>query len=369
MSNLLINAKKWIWKQHGTNLKKYNQVKYTAHPPNYFVDSFPKYIEGKWIETEQYWFSIINLDFYPLIQLREKLFVAYGQMFLNDKLFFEINYRIYYLVDFATAKMKSELDLYSEDVEYLAKQKVEIINLLNENDERLTKYKYQYVNTLNSHNLVLFNEHFYTYSKIYEDIVQNLEMRIYMYTFHYDRNTGTFPEIYLNTPPTFDEFKAGQITTIDENIDISFPTIIKASSNKIKKLQTNKSFEFIYNLFFLIVQTGTFETDNLKGFIYKLFDFENIQYDDIDIPFKIGTNSEVAGAFFYDLRTRNIITNKSYQEVCKIIDSLKLKNYKNITIKASSLRAASNETLNTYIENGKNILTDEIFKKLSSKKK
>lgn len=357
------------WTKPGTDSMRYEPVRYKVHPPSYFVDSFPKYYEGNWIETEQYWFSIINLDFYPLTKLREDLFIHYGYMFLRDKLFYEINYRIYYLVEFASSKMCRELNLYSEDVAFLAKKRDEIEKLLQKNNDRLIQLKYQYVNTLNSGNLDLFNTHFFTYSKIYSKIIEDLQLRIYMYTYHYDKNTGTFPVHYHVKPPTFDEFKAGKITAIIENIEISIPTNVIAQPNKIKKLKTSQSFEFIYKLFFLIAQKGTFETDNLTGFVYKLFDFDNIQYDDVEIPFKINTNSEVAGAFFHDLRTRNIITNKSYKEAREIIVSLKLKNHKNITIKDSSLNAASNVALNTYIENGKNILTDEIWKKLSSIKK
>ncbi len=172
--------------------------------------------------------------------MREDLFRQYSWVFLLNKSFLEINYRIFYFNE--SVEIKIINDLYSDDIDFLNNKKIEHIGLLKINNEYLNNLKYKYIRTLSDpHYLNLFEENFYTYSKIHETVIQKLEMRIYMYTFHYDRNTGTFPEIYINTPPTFDEYKSGKVKKTDKIVNTIISLPITETSNKFKELKLNQS--------------------------------------------------------------------------------------------------------------------------------
>jgi hypothetical protein len=228
------------------------------HSPQYYIDSFPLYISGQWQGTGQYVSSIINLDFDHLIQLREKLFIDYGYHFLQCELFRKINKQIYCLEEWALRRI---IRLYhSNDLDYLNDKKVYISKLLKENNERLDKFKFQYVISLTEENMILFTTHFYTYSKMYEATLGEINTRIYMFRYHYDKNTGTFLDNYTNTPPTFDEFIACQVKKTDETPSTSLPPIIKIT-NKFKDLKP------------------TFPLNNLKKrvYIFTCPYYENIE--------------------------------------------------------------------------------------------
>ncbi len=259
-----MHAKKLIWTTLGQNSTKYNTIEIDSsipkpHPFEYYINSFPLYISGQWQGSGQYISAAINLDFDQLIQLREKLFIEYGYRFLESSLFRKMNKQIYLLKDWVLSTILKAY--HSNDLNYLNDKKTYISTLLKENNERLDQLKFKYVISLHGNNLDLFTSHFYTYSNLYEYVLDDINTRIFMFTYHYDENTGTFPARYINTPPTFDEFIAGQVKKTDKTPSTSPIPIIK-NTNKFKDLKP------------------TFQLKNLKRRVYIftcLYYYENIE--------------------------------------------------------------------------------------------
>lgn len=305
-------VKKLIWTMLGLNsIKSKSMVIETSipkpHTSEHYINSFPLYISGQLYGTGQYISSIINLDFDQLIKLREKLFIEYGYHFLESALLRKMNKQIYILNEWALSKMLGSC--HSNDLDYLNNKKEYISKLLKENNERLDQLKFKYVISLYGNNLDLFNAHFYTYSKLYEYVLGDINTRIFMFTYHYDKKTGTFPTNY-------------KVLLQDTNNEKLIPIEVQESTIIFNRLTSPKSYEEIHTLITFLATDYegkkkwiAIEMDKIEDFIHGLFNFG--ETPKLHPTFDITVTGALWACLIHELKIKGYIkgTNKNLSDI------------------------------------------------------
>jgi len=348
--------------------KPKNPVRYRSHSPSYFRENYSLYQSNNFAEKDQYLFSIINLDFDQLLNLRRDLLNDYGVFFMRDNLFNEINYRISYLKE--SVVRNYTLRINKEDRQDLRNQREYLTSLIKKNTIDLEEYKVLKVRTLGSEEArASFDKAFYTLNDIYNQVIFYIDK----YLIYYEMNENPHSEMSTMLLKRY-------------NLPLHKPSKIN-QKNKIKKIPTeevkpkvtikekltpSKKLEVIYAIFdWLRLQNKWFiiKEEHLYSFIYKYFDFGNSDYDHIDIQFVLKTDANKWGVLFYELKANNLLTQTN-EKICDLLSSY----FCEFTNKKSVVKHVKKHSFKSAFENSDmrerhklkktNIPIDEIIDKL-----
>ncbi len=271
-------------------------------------------------------FTVINLDFDQLIDLRIKLFNCYGASFIRNELYEEINYRISYLQSSVERRIANGIDK-TDKLDLLKKRKY-YADLIEKNTEYLDSLKFSKIRALGDNIYLAKFEAFYIYNKIYQAVI-----------------------LYID-------------------VHLAYHTSVPNSKKTLPKLKPGKSFESTYN-FFELLSRHTYKGKNafcieskyLEPLLNRLFDFGNTDYDDenLVIPFDINMEGAVWAILFHDLMLENYIESSQKEMMSILAASYNQSQNKKITFYTFRGYFTDTRKRQKLKENKKHIPIDELM--------